>query len=378
MKINIFLPLMLISSALFSQVGINTDTPKVNLDVKPINSVTSVDGMIFPQLSLSELTAKGNDLYTNQHTSTVIYIKDISGGNTQGQRANITSEGYYYFDGSLWQNLYTGDMENIYNTNGQLSANRTANMDGKTVSIINNTGTELANQFSIDGSTFSVDFINNKVGIGTTEPNARLDLRPNPTSTTDPGEGFIGIGTNSSEATDVGPGAIRYNTVDNGRIQYSNGMAWNTLQAIPDKLTVIAKNTTPFVISSDTNYILGNWTEISDTENVFDAQTGVFTAPRDGNYLLTFSYAFDPSYYLSNSKIQAILSLPNDVDNKITTVNVNNDIPTNTDIVSNARIAFVISLAENESVSPMIFQSSGSDKTLKIDQGFNSFTVAEL
>ena len=378
MKINIFLPLMLISSALFSQVGINTDTPKVNLDVKPINSVTSVDGMIFPQLSLSELTAKGNDLYTNQHTSTVIYIKDISGGNTQGQRSNITSEGYYYFDGSLWQNLYTGDMENIYNTNGQLSANRTANMDGKTVSIINNTGTELANQFSIDGSTFSVDFINNKVGIGTTEPNARLDLRPNPTSTTDPGEGFIGIGTNSSEATDVGPGAIRYNTVDNGRIQYSNGMAWNTLQAIPDKLTVIAKNTTPFVISSDTNYILGNWTEISDTENVFDAQTGVFTAPRDGNYLLTFSYAFDPSYYLSNSKIQAILSLPNDVDNKITTVNVNNDIPTNTDIVSNARIAFVISLAENESVSPMIFQSSGSDKTLKIDQGFNSFTVAEL
>lgn len=67
-----------------------------------------------------------------------------------------------------------------------------------------------------------------KVGIGNTSPNANLDIRTSPTSTTDPGAGFIGIGTTSTAASAAGAGAIRFNTT-NRLIEFSNGTSWLSL-----------------------------------------------------------------------------------------------------------------------------------------------------
>lgn len=67
-----------------------------------------------------------------------------------------------------------------------------------------------------------------KVGVGNSAPNANLDIRTNPTSTIDPGAGFLGIGTTSSAASTAGAGAMRYNT-SNGLIEFSNGNNWLSL-----------------------------------------------------------------------------------------------------------------------------------------------------
>lgn len=67
-----------------------------------------------------------------------------------------------------------------------------------------------------------------KVGIGTTTPNAVLDLRTSPLSTSDPGAGFIGIGTTTATATAAGAGGLRYNTT-NRLIEFSNGTSWQPL-----------------------------------------------------------------------------------------------------------------------------------------------------
>lgn len=67
-----------------------------------------------------------------------------------------------------------------------------------------------------------------KVGVGNSAPNATLDIRTNPTSTIDPGAGFLGIGTTSSAASTAGAGAMRYNT-SNGLIEFSNGNNWLSL-----------------------------------------------------------------------------------------------------------------------------------------------------
>lgn len=67
-----------------------------------------------------------------------------------------------------------------------------------------------------------------KVGIGNTSPNATLDIRTSPTGTTDPGAGYIGIGTTSVAASTAGVGALRYNTT-NSLIEFSNGSAWLSL-----------------------------------------------------------------------------------------------------------------------------------------------------
>ncbi len=67
-----------------------------------------------------------------------------------------------------------------------------------------------------------------KVGVGNSAPNATLDIRTTPTSTTNPGEGYLGIGTTSTAASTAGAGAIRYNT-SNGLIEFSNGTNWLSL-----------------------------------------------------------------------------------------------------------------------------------------------------
>lgn len=64
-----------------------------------------------------------------------------------------------------------------------------------------------------------------EVGIGNTAPNAKLDVRTNTASTTDPGEGIIGLGTSSTTAAASGRGAIRFNNSTN-KVEVSTGTTW--------------------------------------------------------------------------------------------------------------------------------------------------------
>ena len=63
------------------------------------------------------------------------------------------------------------------------------------------------------------------VGIGNTTPNAKLDVRTNTTSTTDPGDGTIGLGTSSTTAAASGKGALRFNNSTN-KVEVSTGSEW--------------------------------------------------------------------------------------------------------------------------------------------------------
>lgn len=84
------------------QAGINTSTPHSTLDVTAIKNTSHIAGVIAPRLTLAQLTAKGNTLYKADQKGSIIYITDISGNGNTGQRANIKSVGYYYFDGTEW------------------------------------------------------------------------------------------------------------------------------------------------------------------------------------------------------------------------------------------------------------------------------------
>lgn len=92
------------------QVGINTESPSVTLEIQEKKGSTDRDGIIVPRLTRAELTAKGDSLYGSAQDGTIIYITDVSGGDKLSQRVNVNSTGYYYYDknANVWQNLSVG------------------------------------------------------------------------------------------------------------------------------------------------------------------------------------------------------------------------------------------------------------------------------
>lgn len=103
MKKNIILlGALIISGVAYSQVGIDTDTPKATLDIKASpTSTTKIDGLIAPRLKGSEL--KTNDpKYTSDQDGAIVYVTEaLASANTSTKTANVTSIGYYYFDKTL-------------------------------------------------------------------------------------------------------------------------------------------------------------------------------------------------------------------------------------------------------------------------------------
>ncbi len=82
--------------------------------------------------------------------------------------------------------IKTTQNSTIYTSDGTLTGNRTVTQGTNTLTF-NSTA---VNGFSVDGTTFSVDATNNRVGLGTTAPNLSLDI----TSGT-------GIGTKASNTS---------------------------------------------------------------------------------------------------------------------------------------------------------------------------------
>lgn len=95
----------------FGQIGINSSSPKATLDiVKYPTNVNLADGVIAPRLTGNQLKAK-DALYTKTtstidgQTGTVLFITEPVTGTPAGKTINVTTSGYYYFDGDIWRKL---------------------------------------------------------------------------------------------------------------------------------------------------------------------------------------------------------------------------------------------------------------------------------
>ena len=373
MKKYLTLTIILSSLPLLSQIGINNTEPKSTLDITAHANSNLADGVILPQLTLQELTSKGNTLYTVEHKGTLIYINDISSGDREAQRTNITSIGIYYFDGFLWQKL--NGIKNLYNSNSQITSDREVNLNGKTLSFLNTTGDAIVNQFSVGDNVFSVDALNNRVGIGTSNPVAKVDARTNPTSTTNPGVGAVSIGTAYNiSASAAGAGAVRYNTISGGVLQYSDGVNWYTLKGNTVKAKVVATKTSSMALPWNVASTVTDWTETIDNLNMFDADKGEFTAPRKGNYMISFSYGIQQANF-TNQVIEAQLrSSRGPVYDKKSVVTF---LGANTNVIGTANVTFVIHLDAGEIIFPAIYHNSGG-KQIITEPGYNNFSVVEL
>ncbi|MCL8538532.1 hypothetical protein M9991_16820 [Chryseobacterium gallinarum] len=185
------------SSMAFSQVGINTASPKSTLDVSAkrnasgIADNTQVYGLIPPRVTRAELT-DNTAVYNADQTGAMIYISDVSGGDTNPPRSNVNTVGYYYFDGTLWQKIsvpYTA-------TNGVTMSGNNLKLGGSLTEPTNISGLTGVNKLAItgtgidainfDNNTLSIDASNDRVGIGTNNPSEKLDVAGNISLNTNP------------------------------------------------------------------------------------------------------------------------------------------------------------------------------------------------
>lgn len=91
----------------YAQVGINTATPAATFDVTAKGNATTAEGIIAPRLTGLEIkTATSNSLYTTAQSGAIVYATSAqSAAPATPASANVSAPGYYYWDGTLWQNL---------------------------------------------------------------------------------------------------------------------------------------------------------------------------------------------------------------------------------------------------------------------------------
>lgn len=161
---------ILFSTVLYSQVGINTLTPKATLDVTAKNNNgTTPEGLIPPRLTGEQIRSADGQYGTDQ-TGAVIYAT-AAVTTASIKTANINSEGYYYFDGNLWQKL-----GRTYTTGNGISLTGSDVRLGGTLSqstTVSNNG----NALNIAGSASTTTFDQaGNIGIGTALPSQPLDV----------------------------------------------------------------------------------------------------------------------------------------------------------------------------------------------------------
>ena len=143
-----------IIGSVYAQVGVNTETPATTLHVLPTRTDgATAEGIIAPNLKRSEVIAK-DARYTAPQTGAMVYVSDLSGVLTT-KTAKITSTGYYYFDGNLWQPFTNGAMGTVTDANNGLAmSGTTVQLGGALTKATSITGTDrltLATPTTISG-----------------------------------------------------------------------------------------------------------------------------------------------------------------------------------------------------------------------------------
>lgn len=155
MKKQYILAISLLSTIAYGQVGVNTDTPAVTLDIvgKPTQT-TIMDGIIAPRIEGAQLRAK---TYTSAQTGALVYVT-LADNAPAGQTIDVTTTGYYYFNGTKWVSTGSasgsGTDTNIYNSNGSLTGpgvTRTLTLNGKSMDFV---GAERTTSWDSEGRIY--------------------------------------------------------------------------------------------------------------------------------------------------------------------------------------------------------------------------------
>lgn len=232
-----------------------------------------------------------------------------------------------------------------------------------------------------DASKLSNDVVVNStgnLGIGVLNPITKVDLRSSDN------KGLIGLGGSTQTPVEAGGGAIRYNT--GGFLEYSDGEQWIALPlAPPTKALVNASKSTAQSVGSNATVYISDWIETVDLGTTpsgdFNPSTGIFTAPRDGFYLVSFSITLANGNIPKNTFIETAIESDRNVENIpiYKTVNsypafqagaVNNFISGNCNAIFNLKAGNTIKFSVKHNI--------GSARNTLNDGKLNNLSISEL
>lgn len=234
----------------------------------------------------------------------------------------------------------------------------------------NTTSTNATSYYDDAGITAS-----GKMGVGNISPATRVDLR------SAENKNAIGIGGTTQTAIVAKAGALRYNASTKD-MSYSDGTNWIQLPYKAPSDFVQAENSSGQSFANNTTNVVTGWTENEDVNSRFDPATGIFTASKNGIYVVSFNFTFASGTIADDTKIEAIVQ----TSSTSTTTNpifkcVNsypgNTAGTATNLVSGS-CSGIFNLVTGDTIRPSVFQNLGTSKSLSTDKTLTSFSVFGL
>lgn len=195
-----------------AQVGIGTSAPAATLDITAANLTgTTVDGLLIPRFS--RLRAQ---TMTGTATSTIAYINDVSNGTATGTTLNVTTVGFYFFNGTVWEKLGSG-ATNDWSIVGNSGLSGTANFLGTTdnVDLAFRRNNAAAGKIGATSTGFGV----NALTAGVATNNAAFGTNALAAST---GADNVAVGNGTLSATTAG---IQNTGVGNAALALNTGSA---------------------------------------------------------------------------------------------------------------------------------------------------------
>jgi hypothetical protein len=217
---------LLSSSIVYGQIGVNTESPKSTFHVIPTKTDGSTaEGFIAPNLTRSQLISKDNK-YTAAEEGTMVYITTLDGTVTS-KTSKVTTVGYYYYDGKIWQQFATSAGGSI--------PSEPWRVQGTTTEATNNTdniyqqGTVAIGSNTSNGYTFQVTggsniTSNSRVGsstvVGAQSVGSTLSVGGNTTI----GKAAAGTTPASGDLLVMGRTSIGHTKIENDKSLYVKGI----------------------------------------------------------------------------------------------------------------------------------------------------------
>ena len=242
-----------------SNVGVGTNEPAYTLDVHGsanVGTITAIafvgDGSGLTGISTSPTLQSVTD--TGNVTSNTIQFTNVTTGLVATGNVEASK---FIGDGSLLTGVSGGGSSNLHQVveNGNVTSN-TIQFTNATTGLVTTGNVSIGKELSVTGNvavdtdTLFVDSVNDRVGVGKTNPATALDVDGTVTATT-----FAGSGSGltalpaagelvsyTSDPASANAGAVYFNTTDNV-VRFYNGSVWWSVAPIPPSITNISPTT---------------------------------------------------------------------------------------------------------------------------------------